>query len=76
MGKIIKCPYCGDTWEYFYILDNSEKKVIVTKDHDYIEDGSECTCFKCGGKYKITIKGEPERYLAKFVYDALRRCKG
>ena len=70
----MKCPHCGDTWEYEMVVDHGTK-CIVTKNYDFIEDGQECTCFKCHAHYKMNITSPSDVKMDDFIYNVWRHCK-
>jgi hypothetical protein len=74
-NKTFKCPNCGDTWEYEMVVDHSGKKCVVTKNYDFIEDGQDCTCFKCHAHYQMKITSPSDVKMDDFIYNVWRHCK-
>ena len=75
MNNKIKCPYCGDEWEYKFIIDHENGKAVVTKDFHVLEEGQECICYKCFGHYKLILDKATNR-MFDFVYRSWRNVRG
>lgn len=73
--KTIKCPNCGDTWEYNMVVDHGNGRVLVTKDYHFLEEGQECTCFKCHKPYRLEINSPSDIKMDDFIYNVWRKCK-
>ena len=73
---IYKCPHCGDTWKYIMVVDHESGKSIVTKNYNFIEEGQECTCYKCGNRYNMDITNSSDVKMNDFIYKSWKNCKG
>jgi len=73
--KVMKCPHCGDEWEYQYIVDHGNNRSIVTLNYDFIEEGQECTCYKCHARYKVIATEPSDVRMDDFIYNVWRHCK-
>lgn len=74
-NKTIKCPHCGDEWSYLYKVDYEDNKCVVTSNYDFINEGQECTCYKCHATYYLKTNEPADIRMDNFVYNVWRHCK-